>query len=163
MNVLAQRVLDIAATQVGVREHGRNRGPEVDSYWRDIGLDAGGLTLHPVGVPKAWCAAFVSAMVKRAADALGMPAPIHLTAGVFTLDERAPPAMRTLHPVAGSIFIKAGHSHTGLVTAIDDDGTIKTVEGNTDPDGSAEGDGVYARTRRRSELMLFIDLNVTPT
>lgn len=154
MNVLAQRTLDIAMTQVGVREHGRNRGPEIDGYCRDIG--------HDPAAADPWCAIFVSAMVKRAADALGVPVPIHLTAGVFTLDEKAPPSMHTLHPSGGCIFILAGHKHTGFVTAVDDDGTIHTCEGNTNPGGSAEGDGVYARTRRRSELMGFIDLNVTP-
>lgn len=154
MNVLAQRTLDIAMTQIGVREHGRNRGPEIDGYCRDIG--------HDPNAADPWCAIFVSAMVKRAADALGVPVPIHLTAGVFTLDEKAPPSMHTLHPSGGCIFILSGHKHTGFVTAVDDDGTIHTCEGNTNPGGSSDGDGVYARTRRRSELMGFIDLNVTP-
>jgi len=85
--------------------------------------------------------------------------PIHLTAGVFTLDEKAPPELHTLNPAAGCIFIKAGHLHTGFVTAVDDDGTIHTCEGNTNPGGSSDGDGVYVRTRRRAELMSFLDLN----
>lgn len=151
MNAFAQKVIDLAMTQVGVREHGRNRGPEIDGYCRDIG--------HDPAAADPWCAIFVSAMVKRAADALGVPVPIHLTAGVFTLDEQAPPAMHTLHPSGGCIFILAGHKHTGFVTGVDPDGTIHTVEGNTNPGGSSDGDGVYARTRRRSELMGFIDLN----
>jgi len=151
VNELAAKAIELALTQVGVREHGRNRGPEIDGYCRDIGHDA--TKADP------WCAIFVSAMVKRSADALGVPVPIHLTAGVWTLDEKAPPYMRTLHPVAGSIFIVGGHRHTGFVTAVDADGTIHTCEGNTNPGGSAEGDGVYARTRRRSELMGFIDLS----
>jgi hypothetical protein len=150
----AQKVIDLALTQVGVREHGRNRGPEIDGYCRDIG--------HDPAAADPWCAIFVSAMVKRAADALGVPVPIHLTAGVFTLDEQAPPALHTLHPSAGCIFILAGHKHTGLVTGVDDDVTIHTCEGNTNPGGSADGDGVYARTRRRAELMVFIDLNQVP-
>lgn len=154
MTPFAQKVVDLALSQVGVREHGRNRGPEIDGYCRDIG--------HDPAAADPWCAIFVSAMAKRAADALGVPVPIHLTAGVFTLDEKAPPAMHTLHPIAGSIFIKAGHAHTGFVTAVDLDGTIHTVEGNTNPGGSSDGDGVYQRTRRRSELMVFIDLNTTP-
>lgn len=154
MNALAQKTIDLALTQVGVREHGRNRGPEIDGYCRDIG--------HDPAKADPWCAIFVSAMVKRAADALGVPVPIHLTAGVFTLDEQAPPSMRTLNPAPGCIFILSGHRHTGFVTGVDDDGTIRTCEGNTNPGGSVEGDGVYARTRRRSELMGFIDLNVMP-
>jgi hypothetical protein len=154
MTPFAEKVIELARTQVGVREHGRNRGPEIDGYCRDVPWD-----------PERrdpWCAIFVSSMVKRAADAMGVPVPIHLTPGVWTLDEKAPPWMRTLHPVAGSIFIVAGHKHTGFVSDVAEDGTIHTIEGNTNPGGSAEGDGVYARTRRRSELMGFIDLNAEP-
>jgi hypothetical protein len=162
VNALSRKVLDIAATQVGVREHGHNRGPEIDGYWRDCGMEPGGLHLPPVGVPKAWCAIFVSAMVRRACDALGMLVPIHLTAGVFTLDEQAPVYMRSSIPTAGSIFILNSHKHTGLVVADWTGALVETIEGNTDPGGSAEGDGVYRRTRRRSELLCFIDLNREP-
>ncbi len=154
MNDLARRTLDIAASQVGVREHGHNRGPEIDGYCRDIG--------HDPAKADPWCAIFVCAMVKRACDAIGIPVPIHLTAGVFTLDEQAPPYMRSSVPTAGSIFILNGHKHTGLVSADWTGALIQTIEGNTDPGGSSEGDGVYARTRRRSELLCFIDLNREP-
>jgi hypothetical protein len=162
MTDLARKTIEVAATQVGVREHGRNRGPEIDSYWKDCGMEAGGLSLPPVGSPKAWCAVFVCAMVRRACDALGIPVPIHLTAGVFTLDEKAPVYMRSSIPVAGSIFILNGHRHTGLVVEDWTGALISTTEGNTSPDGSVEGDGVYRRTRRRSELLCFIDLNREP-
>jgi hypothetical protein len=151
---IARKTLELAATQVGVREHGRNRGPEVDSYCRDIG--------HDPAAADPWCAIFVCAMVKRACDALGVPVPIHLTAGVFTLDEQAPVYMRSSVPTAGSIFILNGHKHTGFVSADWTGALVQTLEGNTDPGGSAEGDGVYARTRRRSELLCFIDLNREP-
>lgn len=154
MTDLARRTLDIAASQVGVREHGHNRGPEIDGYCRDIG--------HDPAKADPWCAIFVCAMVKRACDALGVPVPIRLTAGVFTLDEQAPVYMRSSIPTAGSIFILNGHKHTGFVTADWTGGLVQSLEGNTDPGGSSEGDGVYARTRRRSELLAFIDLNRTP-
>ncbi len=154
MTDLAKRVLDIAATQVGVREHGRNRGPEIDGYCRDIG--------HDPAKADPWCATFVSAMVKRAADALKVPVPIHLTAGCFTLDEQAPPYMRSSIPTAGSIFLLNGHRHTGFVEVVNPDGSCQTIEGNTSHGGSVEGDGVYRRTRKRSELLCFVDLNRKP-
>lgn len=154
MNDIARKTIEIAATQVGVREHGRNRGSEIDGYNRDIG--------HDPAKADPWCAIFVCAMLKRACDALGVPVPIHLTAGVFTLEERAPPYMRSSQPAAGAIFILNGHKHTGLVVADWTGASIETIEGNTDPGGSAEGDGVYRRTRRRSELLCFVDLNREP-
>lgn len=155
MNDLARKTIELALTQVGVRERGRNRGPEIDGYCREIG--------HDPAKADPWCSIFVSAMVKRAADALGLPVPLHLTAGVWTLDEQAPAYMHRKDPVAGSIFIKMGHTHTGFVTAVDSDGTIRTCEGNTNPGGSSEGDGVYARTRRREELLCFLDLSAQPS
>lgn len=154
MTPLAAKVLELAAAEVGVREHSRNRGPEIDAYNREIG--------HDPEKRDPWCAIFVSAMVKRACTALGMPVPIHLTAGVFTLDEQAPRQMRRSVPSAGSIFILGGHKHTGFVEGVYANGDCATIEGNTNPGGSAEGDGVYERDRRRDELLCFIDLNEAP-
>jgi hypothetical protein len=37
--------------------------------------------------------------------------------------------------------------------------TLSTVEGNTDPGGSREGDGVYQRTRRIDEIELYLDFS----
>jgi len=154
MSRLAQKALELAATQIGVREHGRNRGPEIDGYCREIG--------HDPTKADPWCATFVSAMVKRAADVLGVPVPIHLTAGCWTLDEKAPPYMRSSQPAPGAIFLLNGHKHTGFIETTTADGVIVTIEGNTNPGGSVEGDGVYRRTRKRSELLCFIDLSAEP-
>jgi hypothetical protein len=102
-------------------------------------------------------------MVRRAAAALGVPVPIHLTAGCFTLDEQAPVTMRTTTPAPGCIFLLQGHKHTGFVTAVNPETLdCHTIEGNTNPGGSVEGDGVYARTRRLEELLCFVDLNEAP-
>lgn len=154
MSPLAAKVLELAAAEVGVREHGRNRGPEIDAYNRDIG--------HDPAKADPWCAIFVSAMVKRACAALGVPVPIHLTAGCFTLDEQAPRQMRRSVPTSGSIFILNGHKHTGFVETVFPNGNCITIEGNTNDGGSPEGDGVYRRTRERRELLCFIDLNEAP-
>jgi hypothetical protein len=151
MNTFAKKTIEFALAENGVREHGRNRGFEIDGYCNEIG--------HDPAKADPWCAIFVSAMVKRAATSFAVKVPIHLTAGVFTLDEQAPSQLHASEPIAGSIFILGAHKHTGFVSGIGADGTIYTVEGNTNPGGSAEGDGVYIRTRRREELTGFIDLN----
>ncbi len=156
MQVFAQRVIDIAVTQDGVREHGRNRGPEIDQYCRDIG--------HDPTAADPWCAIFVSAMIKRASDSPGIEVPFPATAGVarlFGLGLKA--GLVVYDPVAGSVFIKrhpdGSASHTGFVTGLRSDGLLDTCEGNTDPGGSREGDGVYVRTRSPSEIHCYIDLN----
>lgn len=48
------------------------------------------------------------------------------------------------------MFGPGGGSHTGIVIAYDA-ATITTIEGNTNVSGSAEGDGVYRKTRQRRD------------
>jgi cell wall-associated NlpC family hydrolase len=51
-------------------------------------------------------------------------------------------------------------SHVGIV--ISDNGrTIQTVEGNTNEEGSREGDGVYYRTRNKSLVRRYV--RITPS
>jgi len=151
MNAFAKKCIELALSEDGVTETSHNRSAEIDGYCREIGVDPS----HEY----PWCAIFVSAMVKRAASSLAVSVPIHLTAGVFTLDEKAPQELKASEPVSGSIFIKVGHEHTGFVSGIGADGTIYTIEGNTNAAGSSEGNMVRARTRKREELIGFIDLN----
>jgi len=148
------KMLEFAYAEVGVRETPgqRNRGIQVDEYSRDIGHDP------TKGDP--WCVIFVAAMAKRAADALGIHCPVPLVAGCWTVDEKSPAAVRTMSPTSGSIFLTLQHKHCGMVTDVWDDGTLSTLEANTDPGGSAEGDGVYLRTRKRTEMAQFLDFNL---
>ena len=149
MTELVERTLDIAATQIGVREHGRNRGPEIDGYNRDIG--------HDPAKADPWCAIFVCAMFRRAADMLGVRCPVPLTAGCWTLDERSPAAVRTKTPATGAIFILKHHKHTGFVVNVLANGELATIEGNTNAEGHPEGNQVRARTRRPDEIELYLD------
>jgi len=163
MNDLARLTLSIAATQIGVREHGNNRGPEVDQYWRDCGWLPGGINLPPPNTAKAWCAVFVSAMVTRACQKLGLAVPFHRSPGCYTLEEQFPGPAKSQTPVAGSIFILKGHKHTGLVDQVMGDGTmLATIEGNTNASGSPNGDGVYRHPRHASEIMVYLDLSALP-
>ena len=45
-----------------------------------------------------------------------------------------------------------GLGHVGFVVELDPTDMLVTCEGNTNPGGSREGDGVYRRTRRREEI-----------
>jgi hypothetical protein len=146
---VATEALKVAAGQIGVRETSRNGGPEVDAYLSLVGLPPG----------FAWCAAFVHWCFNVAAASLHVQNPCPRTAGALALWSKAPPvALRTakledIHP--GDVFvIDHGHGlgHVGFVEADNGDGTLTTVEGNTNPGGSREGDGVYRRTRRRAEI-----------
>ena len=54
------------------------------------------------------------------------------------------------YPSLGAQVILGGNVHTGIVVSFDND-YITTVEGNTNTDGSAEGNGVYVRRRYRRD------------
>lgn len=62
----------------------------------------------------------------------------------------------TEYPVIGGqiFFGKNGGTHTGLVYDYDDT-YVRTIEGNTNDTGSAEGDGVYLKKRVRRDDYVF--------
>lgn len=162
MNTLQQRVLELAAGELGVREVGRNRGIRVEMFQAAAGA-------HP-GDP--WCASFVVWAFKEACLGLGLPMPLPITPGALKLWRLSDPAYHWYYPVAGSIFILdhgGGLGHCGLVESVRGDGTFLTLEGNTGPSPDVpakdrDGDGVYRRHDRRVDdprLVGFIDVGRT--
>jgi len=153
-----QKVLEIAISQIGVRETpGQpNRGPQVDNYLKSAGLD-------PEGHAYAWCAAFVYWCFQGAASFLNQNNPLVRTAWVFTFWDKSPAQAHVLASDAasnpalirpGAIFlIDHGNDrgHTGLVLAVQG-GDIRTVEGNTNVRGSRDGDGVYEQRRQIGDI-----------
>ena len=152
---LVQAAIDIALTQVGVREHGKNRGPSVDLYLRSVGLD-------PATDSYPWCASFVHWCFQQAAAGIGAPNPCPKTAGAIKMFLRAEDHQKAQVPTVGSIFVIShgqGKGHCGLVTRVMA-GEIETIEGNTSLAGSREGDGVYARRRNAMDVNVgFVDLS----
>lgn len=96
---------------------------------------------------QAWCATFTA----WGADELGARERWPITASCYTAVQWWKKAGRwTEYPVLGGPFYlgTVGQDHVGVVYAYDAD-TIWTVEGNTNASGSAQGDGVYLRSRPR--------------
>jgi peptidoglycan hydrolase-like protein with peptidoglycan-binding domain len=155
---LAQAVLDVARSQIGVREQplGSNRGPEVDQYVRATGLNPSGRF--------PWCVCFAFFCFKQAAESLGRANPMIRTAGVLDLwngaGNQGVPRVTTnqamnnpalVHP--GQIFVidtppPGGAGHAGLVEQVLS-GKLVTIEGNTNDNGSREGIGVFRREQRK--------------
>lgn len=152
---LSSRVLQIAATQVGVQEHpkGSNSGPEVDEYLRSVALRPG----------SPWCMAFVYWCARKACQELVISIPLAQTGGVMIQWQKAqlrkvPNRASGVKP--GDIFIMQfahGTGHTGFVESIGN-GLIHTIEGNTNDDGSREGYEVARRVRPISSIFGFIQL-----
>lgn len=141
-----ERALAVASSQVGVRETGKNSGPEVDAYLASVGLTPG----------FAWCAAFVHWCFHVSAVDAQERNPCPRTGGALHMRQLAEPGEIVVDQVQpGDVFTidhGKGLGHTGFVELVREDGLLQTIEGNTNGGGGRDGDGVYRRTRTRAEI-----------
>ena len=146
-------VKELFDSQVGVREEGSNRGAYVELYLESVGLEA--------GLP--YCAAFVSWCYQNA----GVQAPISGWVPSFSrkanrIYQRGRFQKKT--PQTADVFLIWYPSlnrpaHIGFIDQWDSSWII-TVEGNTNDNGSREGDGVYRKRRLKKQIWVvsnFID------
>jgi hypothetical protein len=150
--LLATTTLSIAKTQIGVQEipKNSNAGPDVEKYLKSVGLTKG----YP------WCMAFVFWCVKQSAIKTAIKNPLKKTGGVIDQYNSCPTLRQSL-PMPGDIFIMdygKGIGHTGFVTEVLANGNIKTIEGNTNDDGSREGYEVCERIRKTKSIKSFLRL-----
>lgn len=152
--------------EVGVREEGINTGKRVREYQAASSLSGSGWF---------WCAAFLDWCVLQMGRypdflaALGMTpeqfdawrprtpaaygfAPWADRHGLLVMrgEQARTPAPGRLHTL--DIVSYRSASHCGIVITDDDKGIITTVEGNTGADGSRNGDGVYLKRRKQSDV-----------
>lgn len=131
----------IYRSQIGVREAtGNNDGPEVEMYLRSTGLGKG----------NSWCAAFVHWCFQQA------HIPNTVTAWSPTAHNPNNIVWFQLKfqkkPLPGDVLTLYSASlgrihHTGFVDAEINTSLYQSVEGNTNDNGSVNGDGVYERKR----------------
>lgn len=161
MSNLSAKALEIAISQVGKEENPRG------SNWGKTGDPVPGY-LASVGInfPASWCMAFmywcVDQAVKQLAptgtikfiNALQSYNPLYHTGGVLQqwkcIREQYRMPQAGSSPQPGDIFIMdLGHGlgHTGMVESVDSDGTLHTIEGNTNDTGSREGYEVAKKIR----------------
>lgn len=144
----------------GIREKTKNQHPELEKYWRRTSYGIAGFQNR-----EPWCAAFIAYLVYTAAwriwtDENTIPFSPCRSAGVVNWVTWAKtakgweclPASRSVR--AGDLVCwdfngsKASGTHIGLATSDEENGKFNTIEGNTNGEGSREGDGVYAKTTR---------------
>lgn len=152
MSNLSNKALQVAITQLGVEEipRGSNWGAPVKGYLNRVGLN----------FPASWCMAFVYWCFDEASKQLAIKNPTVKTAGCLA-HWNSPNAVskRVQTPQAGDIFIMdfgGGLGHTGIVEKVDADGTLHTIEGNTNDTGSREGYEVCRRVRKKSQMKGFL-------
>ena len=155
--LLPDAIVRVATGEIGTMEIGSsNCGPRVDEYKAATNL--------PPHEPWPWCAAFVCWVVKKAAFAVCVDFSNTFrrptTAGAWDLENWSldqdestwtkKPHRNDIEP--GDIVIFK-FSHVGFaVSRPRKDGTILTVEGNTDGAGSREGGGVFRKVRRLDQI-----------
>lgn len=159
---LAPFIVDIAEREIGVEEiDGTNCGPRVNLYKAATNL--------PPGEPWPWCAAFVCWVVREAMKAAGgtytFQRPTTAGAWAFEAWSRAQDnSTHTKKPHDGDIkfgdIVIFTFSHIGIAVEDADGGFVKTVEGNTDAQGSREGGGVFAKVRSLSKIRSRIRFTV---
>ena len=145
----------------GVREVGKNAGPDVEKYLHCLSMTKG----------SPWCAAFVSWCVMTSRG-LAKP-PKWCSGSAVSLFQMSGKNAIKVTPVdadfkskvkPGYIWSRAQDAtaaaaarkgswcqgHTGIVVAVDATG-FHTIEGNTNAAGSREGDGVYRKLHKWSD------------
>jgi hypothetical protein len=142
-----------AESQVGEREEGNNGGVAVRKYQNATWLEPGAWP---------WCAAFVcwsfKEALKKSVQVINRPR----TAGAWDFENWATKEGAELIKPASDTLVKRGDivvytfSHIGIAVSDELDGKVDTVEGNTNTGGDREGDGVYRKTRKKSQIRSII-------
>ncbi|WP_225874606.1 C40 family peptidase [Pedobacter hiemivivus] len=135
----ARTIIETAKKEIGVREYMENGGPRVDQYNAYVGVKK-----------VAWCASFVSWCFGESGYAQPRTP---WSPSIFPADRIAK------NPMAGMVLgIYFEHlkriGHCGIVLEVRND-WVFSVEGNTNLNGSREGDGVYRRTRHVRSIHRF--------
>ena len=150
-----QSKLSQVAVQVALSDEGKGEEPK-GSNWGDY--VKGLLASVGIGLPAAWCAAFVYHSFLLASVQLGVKCGVPRTGGVLAMWNQSRDFRVQGMPQAGDIFIMdfgGGKGHTGIVVRVV--GVhIETIEGNTNDDGSREGFEVARRKRTIASCKGFL-------
>lgn len=158
-------VAEIAESQVGVHESGENTGSQVKKYQATTSLG---------GTGWPWCAAFVCWCFQEALKRPGFKLAVSLdqvprSARAFGFDTTWAKSVKAFTFSGGKVNSKTGpqpkrgdivvfsFSHVGIVTAdYEGGGYVATVEGNTNEEGSREGNAVVKKRRSLSVCRNFV-------
>lgn len=165
MSKLATKIVELARKEIGVEEvDGSNCGQRVNEY-------KAATWLQP-DLAWPWCAAFVCWLVREAMNETGVKQTAGFkrprTAGAWDFEnwsKNQDNTTWTLKPHNGDIqpgdIVIFTFSHIGIaISAPFPDGTVHTIEGNTDERGSREGGGVFRKTRKLSQIRSRIRFRV---
>lgn len=141
---IADNVLTIAKAEVGYREgYSNGHWDNIEKYAPEVpGLEWAN------GQP--WCAVFVSWVAMKAGAGALYPRTASVAAAASWWKSQG---RWSDYPAIGAQVIYGAGAHTGVVVAYDAT-NVQVVEGNTNLDGSAEGNGVYLKSRPRTSTWI---------
>lgn len=152
MSQITDAALKVAQSQVGQMENplGSNWGHPVEDYLASVDIFE----------PASYCMAGIYWCFNKACQELGItPNPLTKTGSVMHAWQVAYPQHKFpighagTVPQVGDIVIMDlgnGHGHTFIIETINSDGSLGSIEFNTDITGSPNGIGVFRRTRHFS-------------
>ena len=144
-----------AESQIGEREEGDNGGDAVRKYQAATWLEPGAWP---------WCAAFVCWSFQQAIKDSPQPIQRPRTASAWDFENWARDEGAELIKPASKTLVRRGDiviytfSHIGIAVMDELCDQVETVEGNTNTGGDREGDGVYRKTRDKSQIRSIIRL-----
>ncbi|SHN32555.1 CHAP domain-containing protein [Streptomyces yunnanensis] len=143
----AQTVIDTAANEIGYREG------YSDGHWNNQQKYSPAVPGLEWSQGQPWCHTFVSWVFRTAELNDLAPVTASCAQGVQWFKGKG---QFSRYPAVGAViyFGSDGGRHVGIVERYDAD-NVYTIEGNTNQDGSAEGDGVYRKTRQRRDLYVY--------
>lgn len=160
-------LVEVAIGEIGVHETSRNRGPGIEKYWP--------VTHYPEGYKHRapWCAAVLVWIVWKT---LALQRERRIEGGIALTEWTRPksagvkywipwarragclvfgPDSKKYVPEPGDIVVFT-FSHIGLVEKRINKNSVRTLEGNTDDDGSREGNKFCRRRRTLGIIRAFI-------
>jgi hypothetical protein len=154
-----------AEANKGVREVGKNAGPDVEKYLHCLGMTKGSpwcaafvswcvMSSRGLAKPPKWCSGSAVSLFQMSGKNAVKVTP--LDAGYQTKVKPGYIWSRAQDPAAASAARKGVwcQGHTGIVVAVDAVG-FHTIEGNTNAAGSREGDGVYRKTHKWADAEII--------
>ncbi len=138
---LGERMVAWADSQVGVEEHprGSNRGPMVEQYLEAAGVAPG----------NPWCSSFLKWAARKAGASDELLSDITAMASSWYWFGQKE-GRKFSEPNRGMVFVlvhKNGSGHCGMCISGATLGIFKSIEGNSNDDGSREGYRVVKRFR----------------
>jgi hypothetical protein len=154
-----------AEANKGVREVGKNAGPDVEKYLHCLGMTKGSpwcaafvswcvMTSRGLAKPPKWCSGSAVSLFQMSGHKATKVTP--LDAGYQTKVKPGYIWSRAQDAAAADAARRGSwcQGHTGIVVAVDAVG-FHTIEGNTNAAGSREGDGVYRKTHKWSDAEII--------